>query len=81
MTREAQISALQTPAGNIRSTGFSSDYDNRLARLAFLAPDLQRSIVDGTFPASLRLEHLLNGEMPISWAAQRTMAWAAAQPG
>jgi site-specific DNA recombinase len=75
MTRQARISPLQTPAESIRSRGFDSDYDKRLSCLAFLAPDLQRAILDGTVPAEVCLGRMLNGEMPLSWSAQRSWTW------
>ncbi|WP_298125250.1 recombinase family protein [Brevundimonas sp.] len=80
MTRQARISPLQTPAECIRSRGFDSDYDTRLSRLAFLAPVLQQAILDGTAPATLRLEHLLDGEMPLSWSEQGRWAWLGSPP-
>jgi site-specific DNA recombinase len=47
----------------------------QLARLAFLAPDLQRMILDGRQPAALTLRLLLKSELPLAWEDQR--AWFA----
>jgi site-specific DNA recombinase len=46
-------------------------YDRKLCQLAFLAPDIQQSILDGRQPASLNLEHLMQTEIPLAWADQR----------
>lgn len=77
MTALASISPLTAPADNIRSKGFGTDYEKRLARLAFLAPDLQVQIMAGQQPAHVTLERLLNGEMPSCWTLQRSWTWLA----
>ncbi|WP_246450469.1 hypothetical protein [Sphingomonas rhizophila] len=46
-------------------------YDRRVIRLAFLAPDIQRDIIDGRQPAGLKLEDLVRNPMPSDWDAQR----------
>ena len=46
-------------------------YDRRLLRLAFLSPDIQRAILSGRQPASLRLEDLVRNAMPVDWAEQQ----------
>jgi len=46
-------------------------YRNRIVRLAFLAPDIQRAILAGRQPRGLTLASLLDGQMPLSWSAQR----------
>ncbi|RZI98567.1 MAG: recombinase family protein [Brevundimonas sp.] len=46
-------------------------YDRRLIGLAFLAPDLQRSILSGTFPRAVTLAELLRIKLPARWSAQR----------
>ncbi|MBC2776607.1 recombinase family protein [Parasphingopyxis marina] len=48
-------------------------YLRRLLRLAFLAPDLQRAILDGRQPPGLQLERLMQGEIPVRWDEQRAM--------
>ena len=53
-----------------------SPYDRRLLRLAFLAPDLQRAIIEGTQPRHINLEYLVRREIPLEWSAQRhALAW------
>jgi hypothetical protein len=46
-------------------------YVRRLARLAFLAPDIQQAIIEGRQPVELRLERLMRGVLPIRWVEQR----------
>ena len=48
-----------------------TQYGRRLLSLAFLAPDLQRSILEGTQPSDLTLDHLMAQPMPLDWDAQR----------
>lgn len=50
-----------------------TQYGRRLIGLAFLAPDLQQAILDGSQPADLTLEHLLAKPLPAEWAAQRQL--------
>jgi len=48
-----------------------SPYERRIQRFAFLAPDIQRAIIDGGQPAGLNLERLAKTLLPISWKVQR----------
>jgi DNA invertase Pin-like site-specific DNA recombinase len=50
-----------------------TQYGRRLLGLAFLAPDLQRAILDGTQPADLTLDHLMARPLPAEWGAQRQL--------
>jgi site-specific DNA recombinase len=59
------------PAGACESVG--DPYLRRLVRLAFLAPDIQQAILDGTQPPGLQLKHLTSEPIPYSWAEQRTL--------
>jgi hypothetical protein len=43
--------------------------------LVFLAPDLQRAILQGAQPPALKLRTLLKTELPLAWSDQR--AWFA----
>ncbi len=46
----------------------------QLLPLAFLAPDIVRSIVDGTQPAELCAAELIKKtELPIGWSEQKTL--------
>ena len=46
------------------------DPGDRLLRLAFLAPEIQRAIVEGRQSAGLTLAQLLKGPMPLDWPQQ-----------
>lgn len=49
-------------------------YTERIARLAYLAPDIIRSILDGCQPKHVTARYLARlGALPFSWAAQRAM--------
>src|SRR3546814_11519402 len=51
---------------------FSPSHLARMARLAFLAPDIIAAILDGTQPPSLTARRLLRAsELPLCWAEQR----------
>jgi hypothetical protein len=53
--------------------GLAVRYVGRLIRLAFLAPDIVESIVEGRQPTSLTAEALSRHiEMPLEWRAQKT---------
>jgi hypothetical protein len=45
----------------------------RVLRLAFLAPDLQRAILEGRQPPDLTLAYLLGSEIPLLWSEQRKL--------
>ena len=48
-------------------------YVGRLIRLAFLAPEIVESIVEGWQPTTLTAEALTGCiELPLSWCSQRT---------
>ena len=53
--------------------GLTVRYVGRLIRLAFLAPDIVESVVEGRQPTTLTAEALTRRiELPLSWSAQRT---------
>jgi len=51
--------------------GLGQSYHRYMARLAFLAPDIQQAIVQGRQPAGFTLERLLKETMPLAWSEQR----------
>src|SRR6266852_1490926 len=54
--------------------GLSVRYVGRLIRLAFLAPKIVESIVEGRQPTTLTAEALTRRiELPLSWCSQRTV--------
>ena len=44
-----------------------------LLKLAFLAPDIQRDILAGRQPKGLTLSALIEADLPLAWAEQRTL--------
>ncbi|MEO8409669.1 MAG: recombinase family protein [Propionivibrio sp.] len=50
-----------------------TQYERRLIRLAFLAPDLQVAILEGRQPAHLNVEQLIELPLPIAWIEQRAL--------
>jgi site-specific DNA recombinase len=59
------------PRAIAKKTGLDESYVRRILRLAFLAPDIVESIVDGRQPHELTLEKL-KMRLPMSWAEQRS---------
>jgi site-specific DNA recombinase len=64
----------QSFSGHRRSVAIEGvRYVGRLIRLAFLAPEIVESIVEGRQPTTLTAEALTRRiELPLSWCAQRT---------
>ena len=57
-----------------------SPYERKLLRLAFLAPDIQRDILEGRHPRTLNLEQLMQTSIPPGWDEQRkTLGWRLAR--
>ena len=60
--------------GSFRQTDVTSPtsaYERKLVRLAFLAPDLQRDILEGRQAPGLTLQRLLHDPLPLAWDRQR----------
>jgi len=53
--------------------GLEDPYLRRLSALAFLAPDIQRAILEGRQPAGLRLADLVSINLPLDWDEQRRL--------
>ncbi|MCZ8271400.1 MAG: recombinase family protein [Beijerinckiaceae bacterium] len=49
----------------------------RMLRLAFLAPDLQRAILEGRPPREITLARLIDSDIPLLWSEQRRLFAAA----
>ena len=49
----------------------TSSYERRLWPLVFLAPDIQRAILEGRQPPALTLDQLVRMRLPTGWAEQR----------
>ena len=61
-TADADLAQACSPADS---------YRRRLGALAFLAPDIQRALLDGRQSAGLTLQALLDCDLPLSWVEQR----------
>jgi DNA invertase Pin-like site-specific DNA recombinase len=51
----------------------ADSYVRRLARLAFLAPDIQQAIVEGRQRNGVSLERLMRIDLPLNWIDQRRL--------
>jgi site-specific DNA recombinase len=49
-----------------------TDYQRKLVRLAYLAPDIQAAILDGRQPGDITLEQVMTMDLPVTWVDQRT---------
>jgi site-specific DNA recombinase len=54
-----------------RKLTLANTHERNLCRLAFLAPDIQRRILDGHQPPTMTLERFVKEGVPTSWAEQR----------
>ena len=66
-------SPLTPSALLVHASAPATHHRRQLARLVFLAPDLQQMILHGRQPERLNLRTLLKSELPLAWADQR--AW------
>ena len=69
--RKAHVMLRSERGLPIMDTAPSSPYDRNILRLAFLAPDIQRAILDGCHPLHLNLEKLKKIDIPLAWTEQR----------
>lgn len=51
--------------------GVTQTYVIRLLRIAFLAPDLKRAILDGAQSDRLTLEDVMRNDLALEWSEQR----------
>ena len=54
-----------------REDGCSRPYVIRMIKLAYLAPEITQSILDGTQPPHRTLADLLRRDIPVDWTEQR----------
>ena len=60
-----------TPELATPSQAPANPYERRLLCLAYLAPDIQRDILEGRQPVGLTLQRRVLGRIPASWDEQR----------
>ena len=66
-------SPLTSMEGPQTARAAADSYVRRLTPLAFLAPDIQRAIINGAQPAGLTLQQLIKTKIPVAWDDQRRM--------
>ena len=65
---------LSDPKASINNArGPGDPWIRKLVRLAFLAPDLQRTILEGRQPVGMKLADLMSQSIPLDWAKQREL--------
>lgn len=74
----AELNERGIDVRNIRGSiddarGVDDPYLRNLSHLAFLAPDIQRAILQGHQPADLRLADILSSGLPLRWDDQREL--------
>ncbi len=80
--REQLLSgAYATSSALARDEGQTQTSLHRFLRLAYLAPDLIREILDGSQRPGLTLDQLCRADLPLDWAAQRRLFSANAHYG
>ncbi|MDB5480492.1 MAG: Resolvase domain protein [Caulobacteraceae bacterium] len=77
-----QTGGADTMDALMKEDSVDRSYAQRLIRLAFLAPDLKRSILEGRAPSGLTLQRLMQGGVPLLWSDQRSVVsqWRPARP-
>jgi len=70
-----EVTSIGTLAARL---GQERRHVGRTLMLAFLSPAITKAILNGRQPAGLRLSHLLDAEIPLSWQAQQAMVDRAA---
>ena len=79
--RSAHAMLHQDDAGlPVLDAGPDTPYRRRLVRLAFLAPEIQRAIVEGRQSAGVTLTQLLKGPIPLVWSQQAVQIGIATSP-
>lgn len=66
-------SPLTSMEGLQTAKAAADSYVRRLTPLAFLAPDIQQAIINGSQPVGLTLQQLINTKIPVAWDDQRQM--------
>lgn len=56
-----------------QAENITAAYASKLIRVAFLAPDLKRAIIEGSQPTGSNLQTVLTGPVPLDWADQRLL--------
>lgn len=70
---EYNSAPTQTPGAWRQATAIPRSYLRQVYPAAFLAPDLQRLILEGRQPAGLTAAQLIEGGVPLAWTDQRRL--------
>lgn len=65
-----KASPLTPPEDLVDAAAPETAHERQIARLALMAPALQRRIMEGDHPTGLSLRQLLKCPMPLAWADQ-----------
>lgn len=65
--------AFETSTDLAKAEGVTLTTVKRLTRLAYLAPDLIRDILDGRQRSGMTLDHLVRATLPLDWNSQRQL--------
>lgn len=71
--KKCGIDVIDSKASIEHARGIKDPYLRKLSALAFLAPDIQRTILEGRQPANLKLADLISLELPFAWDHQRKL--------
>jgi DNA invertase Pin-like site-specific DNA recombinase len=74
------VSPLSPASAVVDGKAPSGPHRRQLSRLPFLAPDIQRDILEGAQPRQLKLRTLLKTELPLLWSEQRALFAGARAP-
>ena len=71
--KKCGIDVTDSRASIEHACGVKDPYLRKLTGIAFLAPDIQRTILEGRQPADLKLADVLSRELPLAWEDQRKL--------
>lgn len=71
--RERGIDLANSRSGLNDAKGVGDPYLRKLSGLAFLAPDIQRAILEGRQPAGITLAQIMAVKLPVDWQQQREL--------
>ncbi len=71
--KKCGIDVTDIKASIEHARGIKDPYLRKLSGLAFLAPDIQRAILEGRQPADLKLADLISLDLPFAWEDQRNL--------
>ena len=67
----AALPSLGHRISRAKSAAREDSFERKIARLAFLAPDIQHAILNGCQPPGMTLSRLSAMRIPPAWADQR----------